>query len=551
MFSSFSLTSVRQPLVLAGLGLLSAALVGCVNPPQSKTEAQPVLTKPESSQQPPASIPGTVETPAVAARFTQPKIQFSTPAFEEGREAFTTQAELQALMKKLTRNSRADTANPLYINLVPLGKSQSGATLEALLFSRNSSSKPSDIARAERPTVFLMGQQHGDEPATAEALLALAQELAQDSSLQAVLDRINVVIFPRTNPDGAALKQAASANGTDINRDHLLLRTPEAKAIAQILQNFQPIVVLDAHEYPPQPLFVEKFGNMQAVDAMLQYTTAMNEHEFITKAAEEWFRRPMLASLKSMGATAEWHYSTSASPEDKLVSMGGVQPNTARNVIGLRNTVTFMIETRGAGFDRQHLKRRVQTQLNLMTSALRSAAIRASDLTKVKKFVDATVKAQACQGNVSTDAQLKKTEYTLQLMNPTTGVDVPVSVSWESALSLTNLKTVPRPCGYWLAADQFDSVARLRNLGLKVEQFTEATVLQNDQRSESTATGNTKPDQFEAPIGSYYVSLAQPLANLAVAAMEPSSKFGYLAQGVVSAPDRVAPVSVRPKAKRY
>src|SRR5690606_35032588 len=122
------------------------------------------------------------------------------------------------------------------------------------------------------PTVLLIGQQHGDEPASAEALLVVASELAS-GSLQGLLDRINVLVLPRVNPDGAARGQAAAANGVDLDTDHLLLSTPEARAVAQLARDYRPLVVIDAHEYPIDPTHVDRFGGAQRADLQLQYAS--------------------------------------------------------------------------------------------------------------------------------------------------------------------------------------------------------------------------------------------------------------------------------------
>ena len=129
-------------------------------------------------------------------------------------------------------------------------------------------------------------------------MLVIAQELAT-GRLATLLDRINIVVWPRVNPDGVLKQQRVSASGIDINRDHLLLRTPEAQAEAQLLRDYAPVAVIDAHEYTVGGRFVDKFGAVQKFDALVQYAMTANLPEFITKASEEWFRQPMLASLKS------------------------------------------------------------------------------------------------------------------------------------------------------------------------------------------------------------------------------------------------------------
>ena len=73
---------------------------------------------------------------------------------------------------------------------------------------------------SNRPIVLLVGQVHGNEPAGGEAMLALAQALA-DGELKPLLDRMTVVIMPRANPDGAHYFWRATANCVDVNRDHV------------------------------------------------------------------------------------------------------------------------------------------------------------------------------------------------------------------------------------------------------------------------------------------------------------------------------------------
>ncbi|MEO8134939.1 MAG: hypothetical protein ABI831_13275 [Betaproteobacteria bacterium] len=57
-----------------------------------------------------------------------------------------------------------------------------------------------------------------------------------------------------------------------------------------------------------------------------------------------------------------------AGPDDKTVSMGGVQPDTWRNIGGLSNAVSFLLETSGVGIGRAHFKRRVRTHEVAMES---------------------------------------------------------------------------------------------------------------------------------------------------------------------------------------
>ena len=333
---------------------------------------------------------------AVAARFPDPPMAYSTPGLGPDRRAFTTNAELGQWLHSL-----ADPAprGPTRTKLLNLGMSQRGEPILGLLVTRAAGTEPANLDTSGRPTVVLVGQQHGDEPAGSEALLVISRELAH-GLLEPLLDRINVVIVPRANPDGAAVGTRVTANGVDMNRDHLLLNTPEARALAKVVNDYRPILVVDAHEYTVVGRYLQKFNAIQRYDALLQYTTTANYPEFLTKASQEWYHQPMVAALKAQGLTSDWYYTTSTNPDDKRISMGGTQPDTGRNVNGLKNTVSLLIETRGVGIGRMHIQRRVHSQVTAITSALRSTAERAANLEQVRSFVARDVSALACRDQV-------------------------------------------------------------------------------------------------------------------------------------------------------
>lgn len=546
-----------RPWVAVLLGV--AGLVGCGTPPRPLPPPPPAPTAAAATAAPaPASVPAEpvpAPTPqleaAVAARFPDPAVNYRTPAFQNGHAGFTSNAELQALLRGLVRDGAPN------VSLLNLGSSQNGVPLEALLFTRNADASPAALLRSGRATVMLVGQQHGDEPAGSEALIVLAQELTR-GRLQNLLDRINVVMLLRANPDGAQANRRGTANGVDTDRDHLLLKTPEAQAQARLAREFQPVVVVDAQEYEVSGLYQQKFGFAQRHDLLLQYAMTANLPPFFTKASQEWFRQPLLASLKQQGLSSEWLHNTTADLADKKLAMGGALPDSGRNVQGLKNAVSIVIETRGAGLGRVHLKRRVHTQVTALSSVLQSAAERGADLLKLRQYVDADVSAQACQGLMVVEAGLTPTEYTLQMLDPVTGADKALTVNWDSALVLRELKVRNRPCGYWLAADQGDAVARLRMLGVRVERALDKGVVQGETYLEVEAPAQPGAARVElkplsalldVPVGSYYVPLSQPLANLVAAALEPDTPASYLVNGVVSGPNKLARVLALPGVK--
>lgn len=504
---------------------------------------------------------------AVAARFPEPAVVYDTPGLQPGRSNFTTQAEIQTWLRDQV--AAASRTAGVMAAVVPIGRSQRGESLEALVLTRAAGTSPSALLATGRPTVLLVGQQHGNEPAGSEALLVISRELAQ-GLLQPVLERINVLIVPRGNPDGSASDQRATQGGLDMNRDHLLLGTPEAQALAALARDYHPAVVVDAHEYTVVGRFLEKFGTVQKFDALLQYATTPNLPEFLTKAAEEWYRRPMLVALKDQGLSTEWYYTTSTDLTDKKISMGGVQPDTGRNVHGLKNSVSLLIETRGVGLGLLHLQRRVHTHVTALSSVLASTAQRASEMSQLRSYIEKEVSAQACKDNAIVEAAATPIQYELQMLDPVSGADKTVTVAWDSALLLRTVKSRARPCGYWLSAKSSTAVERLRLHGVQVLRVAETGSMLGDSYQETSRNTGQRQDVrgsiaaqsdivkvqvslvrgvVDVSRGSYYVPLAQPLANLVMAALEPDTQNSFFANQIIDALQDTARIMSVPSLK--
>jgi hypothetical protein len=582
---------VRPLAVIAPLVLLAACTSTPLPPWTPSTQPRPPTAAPAPVSVPPAALPpaqvqvapvapaalpSSPSSPvadqaapysaAVAARFPAPSVVYNTPGLQPGRTTFTSQAEIQGWLRE---QAAAASRSGVKAAVLPIGRSQRGETLEALVLTRAGGTDPAVMQAAGKPTVLLVGQQHGDEPAGSEALLVIARELAQGLLLP-VLDRINVVIVPRANPDGAASDQRATTGGLDMNRDHLLLNTPEAQALARLARDYSPTVVVDAHEYTVVGRYLQKFGTVQKFDALFQYATTANLPEFLTKASEEWYRRPLLAALKGQNLSTEWYYTTSSDLADKKISMGGTQPDTGRNVNGLKNAVSLLIETRGVGIGHLHIQRRVHTHVTAITSVLASTAQRANELHQLRPYLDKEVSAQACKEQVVVEAGATAAQYDLIMLDPVTGADKSVSVDWDSALALRSLKARARPCGYWLSAASTVAVDRLRLHGVQVMRVAEQGSVLGDSYRETSSTSGERQDVrgaiadagaiikvqvsltrgvVDVPRGSYYVPLNQPMANLVLAALEPDTQSSYFANQIVRGLQSTVRVMAEPTVK--
>lgn len=562
----FLMRSVRL-----GLAAPLLSLLGCATsvplppwtPGVSRPAARTATAPAPSSSAPPLTaqvtpLPPTPYSAAVAARFAAPPVIYSTPGLQAGRTSFTTQAEIQHWLR-----SQADALSRsvgVKAAVLPIGQSQQGQVLEALVLTRGAGTDPAALRATGRPTVLLIGQQHGDEPAGAEALLVISRELAQ-GLLQPMLEQINVVIVPRANPDGAASGQHATASGAELSRDHLLLSTWEAQALARLTSDYQPTVVLDAREYPVPGNTLARFGALPRSDAMLQYATTANLPEFLTKAAEEWYRRPLQAALKGQGLSNEWSYTASADPAERKIAVGNAQPDASANPEGLKNIISLVLESRGAGLGRLDIQRRVHTHVIGMTSVLGSTAQRAKELGQLRPYLDKEVSTQACKGEALVEAAPTPAPYTLTLLDPRSGADKTFSVEASSALTLQPLKKRVRPCGYWLSNASKTAAERLRLQGLQVRRVLRQSALLGDlytaraPKPEVRAASGTAPlppevslvrGVIDAPAGSYYIPLNQPLANLAIAALEPDTPASYVSRQLIPGLSSIGRVMAEP-----
>jgi predicted deacylase len=495
------------------------------------------------------------ESPAVAARFPDPDIAYATPGFREGRRDFTSHTELLAYIDTLQARTHG-------FAMRIIGRSQNNLALPLLMFTLPATETPASMIGSGKPTVLIVAQQHGNEPAGSEAALVIATRLA-DGDLRPLLDRINVLVMPRANPDGGEAFVRDTQAHVDMNRDHLLLRTPEARALALVAREYQPEVVIDVHEFTVMDRWVTKFGGVMSYDALIQYATVGNLPPGLSRAAESTFRTAIFDALANAGLRAHWYFTTEAGSNDRTVSMGGVQPDTWRNVGGLRNAISFLLETRGVGIGRAHYKRRVRTHEITMEALLRATAANAVEVVALTRASAQRVAASACNADYVVESDATRTTHALVFVDPATGADKSVDVPWRSALDIRTLRTRPRPCGYLLDASQEDAAGRLRALGVVVERLAQPATLRAERyRVVTRAQGaradgrgaiddgegivrftvETEPANVAVPADAFYVSLAQPLGNLVAAALEPDSQNSFAANRLLTSAGDTLPL---------
>lgn len=98
--------------------------------------------------------------------------------------------------------------------------------------------------------VFLWSQMHGDEPTATSALIDMFAALQRDREtdlVRKIADTMTIRAVPMLNPDGAEMFQRRNLQGIDINRDAQDLRTPEARLLKRLRDDWNPAIGFNLH----------------------------------------------------------------------------------------------------------------------------------------------------------------------------------------------------------------------------------------------------------------------------------------------------------------
>jgi hypothetical protein len=132
---------------------------------------------------------------------------------------------------------------------------------------------------ALKPTLFVSGREHANEVSSTSHILKLGELLVTDSDHQEMLKKVNVVLHPIANPDGAMLAYARQL----VNPDHMLHAGrpgalgldatsggnsddpmyPESQARRRIREAWLPDIYLNPHGYPSHE-WVQYFAGYSA-----------------------------------------------------------------------------------------------------------------------------------------------------------------------------------------------------------------------------------------------------------------------------------------------
>jgi hypothetical protein len=513
----------------------------------------------------PTTPPTTPSNPGVSQKYDQSPIPagvtakqfFGTPAFSSAdRLQFTTQEEMLAFVQDIDKN------NP-YAYLEIYGKSGQGRDLPLLIFTKD---KPEKLAKEKKkPLVWIQNQIHGNEASATEAGLLIAKWITE-GKFGDILDKVNIIIVPRVNPDGSFLFQrgvTTPVNQTDANRDFIKLETPEIQALQQASSKYMPDVYVDTHEYntavgtrssafrgPGSPIGGTEFA-WSYND--LEITSGKNLN--IEKNLRDLSHNDLLPKVRGIldgkGIRSSDYFTTALSgnaTRKAVLTEGSTDARIGRNSNGLKQALSYLVESRGISIGRYDYERRVYATASATAAFIEVTAKNADTVkratTEARKEVIQKGKNYDPNNKIVIDSMNPQEDRTFKVIHDTTLEAVEVPIIWENATKAVPTLERTRPTAYILPASPQTEVAvkKLETIGLKVEKLskeeripvetykvTSVKDIPNTSPLEKEVKTDVKRETKQVPAGTYVIRMDQVLSNFASIALEPESPESYAA----------------------
>ena len=197
-----------------------------------------------------------------------------------------------------------------------------------------------EAARA-LPVQLNICSQHGNEPAGREACLRWLRDLAftDDEVLVEQMRTQTILFIPSANPDGLSANTRGNAAGTDLNRDHLNLETPEVRAMETVVRDWEPSFALDFHEYgPSEPVLYDD-------DVLYLWPRNLNVDPPIRELGKSFSQDHLRPCLADAGFSSDEYGLAAVGDVDVEQTAGDHDEGISRNAAGLRHSVGILIES--------------------------------------------------------------------------------------------------------------------------------------------------------------------------------------------------------------
>lgn len=487
---------------------------------------------------------------ALATTGTQTLAQtLQTPAEACAHSRYSQNQDVAAFLAKVAAASK--NVKVKVVGKTGAAKELSGADIFLAVITAEGIDTPPAIDR-RKPTLLITASQHGNEQSGKEAALLLIRDLAV-GDLKPLLAQVNVLVMPQTNPYGNFVDRRTNEQDLDLNRDHVKLEAPETRAIHAVFRAWMPEATLDVHEqgdnyYRVNTGRVTNANIAAAIGAFAKDVVYTDTEALVRSKGYTWHEYLVTEAMGSQGAAGAAE-PTGANLE-MLTRPSTVDLNDGRNGPGIYETISF-IQEGASRHDIATLEDRTTYQYlgvqGFVQSIARHAA-RARDLVIASRAALIEKAGAPAPGDLvhlrmAHARDPKDPQTTIQHFEEGKGtgskVTSEVVTNWFPAVRPT--VSVQRAYGYIIPAAHQDVVATLAAHQIAVQTFTADVAVDVERYVVDDITPSA--EDYVAPEriavtrqaakvtigkGDYYVSGAQPAANLIPNLLEPQAEFGLI-----------------------
>ncbi len=151
---------------------------------------------------------------------------------------------------------------PQAVRCIQFGTTPEGRPMKALIASTSGALDPQSAAQRKLPVVLVQGGIHAGEIDGKDAGFLALRELLDGKAGNGVLDKLVWVFVPVFNVDGherfgawnrpnqrgpEQMGWRTTAQNLNLNRDYVKADAPEMQAMLQLVQQWDPLMVVDLH----------------------------------------------------------------------------------------------------------------------------------------------------------------------------------------------------------------------------------------------------------------------------------------------------------------
>jgi len=454
---------------------------------------------------------------------------------------------------------RVSALNPRLLHPTTFGYTMEGRALPLVVVGRVRDASPAAVRSSGKIRVYIQANIHAGEVEGKEAMQMLLRALARGEHA-AWFDSLVLLVAPIYNADGnervkltnrplqngpvGGMGQRANAQGLDLNRDHMKLESPEARAVVALFNAYDPQVAIDLHTTD---------GSFHGYHLTYAPPLHPNTDSAIVRLLRDDWLPAVTRAIKRRDGWDFYYYGDFPGPREPGVERGwysfDARPRFNNNYIGLRNRIAILSEA----YSYATFEERIHATYRFVEEILSYARAHAATVRRVVAAADA---ADVTGRTLSLREEFQRTDSVAILVgavaedrNPYTGerllrrLEVRRPERMPEFQTFRPTETAVAPAVYYVPPTLTKVIALLEAHGVRLErlaraetrgverfaidsQTTAATEFQGHK--ERTLFGHWDGAEVSLPESTVVVAVSQPLGRLAFTLLEPRSDDGVV-----------------------